>query len=86
MSLVIEFIDYGRPPKEPPDPLYPHGVDVDLSNGAETVCSIKLPKVTTTGLFIAACDVCGKKVGVTAAGRADDPRSLKISCYRHAQK
>jgi hypothetical protein len=80
-ALKIEWIDKGREPKCAPDPSYPDGKDVDMSLGAARTCSTDLPyPARRCGLYVVTCEVCGFVVGVTTAGRPDDPRSLKIAC------
>ena len=80
MALSVEWKDSGREPQCAPNPAYPVGIDVDLSEGAES-CSVALPyPAQRCGVYIVECDKCGKRVGVTTAGRPDDPRSVKVGC------
>ena len=77
----IEWIDRGRDPECAPNPAFPRGVDADASAGAETTCTTKLPyPAKRCGAYIIECDRCGVRVAITTAGRADDPRSVKIAC------
>jgi hypothetical protein len=81
MTLDIKWIDSGREPRCPPDPAYPHGVDLDLSNGASVACHAALPyPAPRCGYYSIRCDVCGLSALITTAGRADDPRSVKVEC------
>lgn len=77
----IGWLDGKREPQCQPNPAYPTGVDCDLSLGAETTCSTMLPyPAPRCGVFIVECKTCGLRVGVTTAGRPDDPRSVKVAC------
>lgn len=83
MSFKIEWIDSGREPRCAPNPAHPNGTDVDASFGAAAFCMGSLPyPAERCGLYIVECDHCGLRVGVTTAGRPDDPRSLKIACIK----
>jgi len=79
----IRWVRRGGPPQQPPDPRYPDGVDVDISLGAARSCSTPLPYPVDrneVGTWLVECQVCGLRVGITAASRPDDPRSVKIAC------
>lgn len=82
MTLRVEWIDGLREPRNAPNPAYPNGIDLDMSIGStRPSCFTELPYPTKRcGSFIIRCDVCGLIVGVSTAGRADDPRSLKVNC------
>jgi hypothetical protein len=81
MTLTVKWLDHGREPVCKPDPKFPKGVDVDLSLGSKRTCETALPyPAKRIGLYLVVCDICGLRVGVTTAGRPDDPRSLKIAC------
>ena len=78
--INIEWIDAGREPQEKPDPEFPHGVDLDFTEGAQS-CMTELPyPAPRCGYFHVTCDICGMEVLVTTAGRPDDPRSVKLPC------
>lgn len=80
MSLKIEFLDSGREPRCAPNPDFPNGIDIDLSNG-QLFCEQLLPyPAERCGVFKVTCERCGFSVGITAAGRIDDPRSVKLPC------
>lgn len=83
MTLKVEWRDGGRDPKCAPDPLFPHGMDVDASEGSARACSVELTPYPTPrcGMFIVTCDKCGLRTGLTTAGRPDDPRSVKLACF-----
>jgi hypothetical protein len=78
----VEWLDRGAEPQCPPNPDYPDGVDVDLSDGLPS-CTVMLPyPAKRIGYFVITCAICGSRVGLTTAGRPDDPRSVKMPCRR----
>jgi hypothetical protein len=81
VNHVVKWIDRYREPTQPPNTRYPTGVDVDLSSDAERTCHLKLtypaPRI---GVYSIRCLTCGLTVAITTAGRADDPRSVKLAC------
>lgn len=79
--MKIEWIDRGREPQCPPDPAYPNGKDIDMCEGDFPTCRVELPyPARRCGVYIIECEKCGVRVGVTTAGRPDDPRSVEIAC------
>lgn len=85
--MKVEWLDRGREPQCAPNPQFPKGIDVDASNGAEATCTVTLPyPARRCGVYTVTCDVCGQTVGVTTAGRPDDPRSVKIACRLSANR
>lgn len=84
-SFTVTWLDKGREPKCAPNPDFPNGMDAGASLGAETTCTIDLPyPAPRCGVYVVRCKACGHSVGVTTAGRPDDPRSLKMACNRGA--
>lgn len=80
-QFAIRWLDRGREPQCAPDPAYPDGKDVDGSEPGEPFCTARLPyPARRCGIYIVRCLDCGVTVGVTTAGRPDDPRSVKIGC------
>lgn len=78
----IEWIDRGREPQCPPDPAYPTGKDLDMSGDAPS-CYTELPyPARRCGLYVVECKRCKLSIGVTTAGRPDDPRSLRVACAK----
>lgn len=81
MTLKAAFISHGRKAQSPPNPAYPNGVRIDLTTGQEQTCSIPLRyPAECVGKWEITCTNCGYSAVVTAAGRPDDPRSVKVPC------
>jgi hypothetical protein len=79
--LKAVWFDAGRDPKHPPDPNYPHGIDIDISLNAIKACYTLLPyPAKRCGQYVITCGLCGLRTVVTTAGRVDDPRSIKVAC------
>jgi hypothetical protein len=77
----IKWKDSGLAPKEEPDPAYPEGVDLDISEGKIPACTVSLPyPARRIGLYLVECELCRIRIACTTAGRPDDPRSIKIAC------
>ena len=81
-AITVKWIDDHREPQCEPNPNYPKGIDLDCSDGAVATCKTDLRPYPTPrcGFFLVKCETCGQSVVVTTAGRADDPRSLKMAC------
>ncbi len=78
--LTAEWLSEGRAPTHPPNPRYPRGVVVDLA-GEAIGCTIALRyPAECVGSWLIECPACGLRVLVTAAGRVDDPRSVRLAC------
>lgn len=82
MSHQITFEPSGRGKARcPPDPRYPHGIAIDGAIPDRQSCSVALPyPAPECGLWLVRCEQCGLSIAITAAGRPDDPVSVKISC------
>lgn len=81
-DVEIEWVDSGREPQCAPDPAYPNGIVLDVSEGATKTCDIELPyPAKRCGTYRVRCTKCGLAVGITTAGRRDDPRGAKLGCY-----
>jgi hypothetical protein len=84
-SLKIEWLDGGRERQGLADPSYPDGVHVVERAEAAKNCFTKLPySAPRCGQWSISCGKCGKRVLITAAGRADDPRSIAVACTEPA--
>lgn len=80
-TKVVSFMSHGRKARCAPDPLYPAGMDIDLAGGAQKACVVDLPyPAECCGVWLVWCETCGYSAGVTAAGRVDDPRTVKLPC------
>jgi hypothetical protein len=78
----ISWIDHGREPQCKPDPNHPTGKDIDASHGSPS-CYVDLPyPAKRCGLYLVKCNTCDFILGITTAGRPDDPRSVRIACAR----
>lgn len=79
--MKVTWHDAGRESQCAPNPQFPEGVDLDCSAGSPATCSTDLPyPAKRCGQYVVVCETCGQRAVVTTAGRADDPRSLKMSC------
>lgn len=84
MKHEIKWVDHKLEPRVKPNPDYPNGIDMDVSKGASVTCTVALPyPARRIGHYRIQCTQCGIVVGCTTAGRADDPRSIKIACKGH---
>lgn len=80
----IRWHDSGREAQNPANPKYPDGVMLDLSARASQTCMVELDyPAKRVGHWIIECTDCGLRVACTAAGRRDDPRSVKLACKGH---
>ena len=83
IDFTVKWVDLGREPKCPPDPDYPSGIDIDMSEGAVNCCQTDLQyPAPRCGYHVVECNMCGSKAAITTAGRPDDPRSLKLPCRK----
>lgn len=77
---TITWVTKGRKAKCEPDPNFPKGRPLDASNG-DLSCKVDIPyPAPECGMYIIKCEQCGMSVGITAAGRPDDPISLQMPC------
>ena len=82
MSHRIEFKPSGRGQAQcSPDPAYPNGIAIDASDPNLPSCTVTLPyPAPECGVWMVRCNRCTMSVGVTTAGRVDDPISVKVNC------
>jgi hypothetical protein len=83
MKFEIHFVKTGRGKAQcPPNPNYPNGVALDGADDPDKpFCTAELPyPAPECGMWFVKCEICSIKVMVTAAGRPDDPRSVKMNC------
>ncbi len=83
--MKIDWHDGGREAQCKSNPNYPNGIDLDPTEGTAAVtCRVELPyPAKRCGVYIIECEKCGLQVGITTAGRPDDPRSVKLACHSH---
>ncbi len=80
-QVSCKWIDAGREPECPPDPRYPDGIDIDMLPPDVIGCKVELPyPAPRCGAFHLLCLTCGATMVVSTAGRADDPKSVRIPC------
>lgn len=80
--VTVKFMSHNRKAVCAPDPAFPEGIDIDVSDGAKIACRVQLPyPAECCGIIAVRCERCGFSAAVTTAGRADDPRSVKLPCY-----
>lgn len=85
--MKVTWHDGKREPRNPADPRYPNGMDIDIAAplGLDVpppkVCKVDLPyPARRCGYYQVDCEHCGQNALVTTAGRSDDPRSLTLPC------
>lgn len=84
-KIAVTFLSHNRKPKCAPNPAYPDGMEVDLTDGKKVACLAELPyPAECCGVWIVRCETCGASAGITAAGRIDDPRTVKLGCKSSA--
>lgn len=77
---MVHWNDNMREPRQPPDPNYPDGIDIDNSRN-QTSCQAQLPyPAKRCGYYAVKCYKCGITAIVSTAGRRDDPRSVRLPC------
>jgi hypothetical protein len=80
-QFEIHWVDSGREPQCASDRLYPEGIDLDCTSAGQASCTASLPyPAKRCGYYFVSCRRCGTTAGITTAGRADDPRSVKLGC------
>lgn len=88
-QFEIRWIDNGREPQCAPDPNFPEGKDIDMSDALQPgwpTCRTELPyPAKRCGLYVVTCRHCDLSVAITTAGRPDDPRSARVGCLQKAK-
>lgn len=81
-NFAITFRPSGRGKAQcPPDPDFPDGKHIILTRYGEISCVVDLPyPAKECGAFIVCCKTCDLTIAVTAAGRPDDPTSIRVPC------
>lgn len=81
VQFEIKFLSHHRKPKCAPNPAFPDGMDVDLTQGAKVACLANVPyPAECCGIWIVKCSKCGFTAAITAADRPDDVRTAAIPC------
>jgi hypothetical protein len=85
---TILWHDSGREPQVAPNPAYPDGKDVSMVlDDRVPHCTTPLPyPARRCGWYEVVCRTCTLRVGVTTAGRPDDPRSVTVPCRQTQQQ
>ena len=82
-EIVFEASSRGKA-QCPANPEFPDGIDLDV--GKRPACKAALPyPAPACGTWIIHCTRCEIAVACTAAGRADDPRSMMVPCRRRTE-
>ena len=83
----LQWLSKGKPPQCESSPGYPDGVELDGAAGLPgPACKWALPyPAPSIGVHVVGCVTCGKTVACTAAGRPDDPRTIRFACKRGLQ-
>jgi hypothetical protein len=80
----IRWHDSGREPQCAPNPQFPEGIALDLSQGRTPTCETPLPyPARRCGHYEIVCRTCGLRVACTTAGRPDDPCAIRLACKPH---
>lgn len=81
-----KWIGNGQKPTCSPDPDYPNGRSMDLTNDATPNCTVTLPHYPSDGrgVWVIGCFGCKLRIAITSAGRPDDPRTVKMACLSEA--
>lgn len=78
---TVKWQDTGKDPICAPDPNYPNGIELDISEGKIPYCRVELPyPAPRIGFYLVECDRCLFSVLLTTAGRPDDPKSVTMAC------
>jgi len=80
-QFTVRAMHRNGPPTCRPNPAYPNGIDVRETAPGVQSCRAELPYPAPERLIWSVrCRLCGRTLMLTAAGRADDPRSVTIPC------
>jgi len=80
MTLTVKWNSHRRKATCDADPEFPNGRVLDASQGAQS-CQTALPyPAPECGYHLVYCTTCHQRTAITAAGRPDDPRSIRIPC------
>lgn len=81
-AFEVKFVPTGRGKAQcAPNPEYPKGIALDCSGEEHNSCVFALPyPAPECGMFVVTCNLCKMTAAITAAGRVDDPISVKLAC------
>lgn len=81
MTIKVTWVSHNRKAKNQPDPRYPNGIALDISYGRVPSCFVEFTyPAPECGIYLVECDVCNQVTAITAAGRLDDPVSVRFAC------
>jgi hypothetical protein len=80
MTLHAKWFGEDRKARHPPDPRYPLGMSVDCTEGRPGCTTTLQYPAPGIGKWIIRCDACGTFSIVSAAGRVDDPHTVRLPC------
>jgi hypothetical protein len=79
--FLIDWVDQHRVSLYPADSSFPNGVAIDVALDAPRACRVELIyPAARCGMWVITCRACGFSVALSTAGRADDPRSVRVPC------
>ena len=79
--FLIDWVDLHRESTEPADPAYPDGSAIDVALDAPHACRLQLPcPAARCGQWLITCRDCRFYIALATAGRADDPKSVRLPC------
>jgi hypothetical protein len=82
--FLADWVDQHRVSTYPADPSFPIGTAIDVALDAMKACRLELPcPAARCGLWVITCRVCHYSIALATAGRADDPRSVRVPCKLH---
>jgi hypothetical protein len=77
----ITWHDRQREATVPADRTFPNGRDIDYAGPGARACLVELAHpASRVGFWTLFCLKCRSHAGVGTAGRADDPRSVRVPC------
>jgi hypothetical protein len=82
--FFVDWVDMHRTSDQPADAAYPRGCAIDVALDAMKACRLELPyPAERCGLWVVTCRACGFSIALATAGRADDPKSVRVPCKLH---
>jgi len=79
--FLVDWVDGHRTSTYAADPSYPAGVAIDVALDAPKACRLELAyPAARCGMWVITCRRCGFAISLSTAGRADDPKSVRVPC------